>query len=204
MWDKIHAEREDEFLSNEPNEFAQKLSKKLKKNALLLELGCGKGRDARYFSQKGLTVLATDFSEVAVDKNRSNSQNSSLAFEKLDMRHKFPYVSKRFDVVYSHLALHYYTDEETKGIFNEIHRVLKEGGLFAFVCKTYDKNRMENAQEIEKSVFLDKNNHVLHAFSKEFVELLVSDLFKIESMVEEERIYYGKPSIMLECIARKI
>jgi SAM-dependent methyltransferase len=203
MWNKKHSAGEHNWFADMPNPLAQKMIAKLNGGERILEIGCGNGRDSRYLAMNGYVVVATDFSEVAVAKSAETNNYSNLQFSVLDVREQLPFSNGEFDVVYSSLALHYFTDEMTKDIFREIHRVLKSSGLFVFGCKSYDELRMKEAKVIEKDIYVDPNGHVLHAFSMDFVRELVDGLFEIISLEEKDEPYGGRVSTVVSCIARK-
>lgn len=204
MWNRKHSAGEHNWFADMPNPLAQKMIAKLSGGERILEIGCGNGRDSRYFALNGFSVVATDFSDVAVAKSSETNSYDNLQFSVLDVRDKLPFADGEFDVVYSSLALHYFTDDMTKDIFCELHRVLKPGGMFAFGCKSYDEIRMIEATMIEKDIYVDPNGHVLHAFSMDFVRELVDGLFDIVSLEEKEEVYGGRVSTVVSCIAKAL
>lgn len=54
---------------------------KAKKLKSLLDIGCGDGRDSIYFSDKGLSVTAVDFSESGIKKLRLQSKKINCILE---------------------------------------------------------------------------------------------------------------------------
>ena len=53
-----------------PSQFAVFVATVLPTDAIILELGCGNGRDAFFFANLGYHVLALDASKIAIDSNR--------------------------------------------------------------------------------------------------------------------------------------
>ena len=53
-----------------PSNFARDIVKNLKKGSVLIDLGCGNGRDSLFFAENGLNVIAIDMSEAAITKLR--------------------------------------------------------------------------------------------------------------------------------------
>jgi SAM-dependent methyltransferase len=204
MWDRKHAEGQHDFFSDEPSELAEKALGQLGLDSYILEIGSGNGRDARFYAAHGHRVIATDISEVAIEKCVANNSFDTIDFKVFDAREPLPYKDNTFDMVTSILALHYYTDEITRNIFSRIHRVLVPGGLLVFSCKSRDEKRMTGAEEVEPSLFVDKGGHVLHAFSKEYVRDILRDSFEIVSLEEKDAFYTNRVSAEVQCIARKI
>jgi SAM-dependent methyltransferase len=99
----------------------------LKRNgaSTLLEIGAGVGRDAQFFSGQGLEVLATDLTEENVARCREKGLRAEVA-DVCDL--KFP--AESFDAVYSLNCLLHIMRAEYRIALQNVHRVLKPGGLF--------------------------------------------------------------------------
>lgn len=96
----------------------------------VLELGCGLGYDTRWLVQAGGQVTALDGSAVALDRLASALPGPQYVQHCLPAPLPFPDAS--FDAVVAGLSLHYFTWDDTLSIMNEVHRVLRPGGLFVF------------------------------------------------------------------------
>ena len=93
----------------------------------ILDLGCGVGCDSVYLQEKGFNVVACDFSQVALDRlNRDNNKITTLL---LDISKKLPFKEKLFDIIIADLSLHYFDEETTQNIMEEIKRVLTNNGI---------------------------------------------------------------------------
>jgi SAM-dependent methyltransferase len=85
IWDKVYYE-DSSFFDEEPSEFANKRYEYFIRNNVkkILDLGCGQGRDAMFFSLNNLKVYAVDFSKVAIECiqkfNEKNNQLYHLAY----------------------------------------------------------------------------------------------------------------------------
>ena len=84
-WDRLHKKGALDHFSSEPTPFCYEVSAMLPPHQKILELGCGVGNDSNYFAALGHQVLATDFSEVAIEKNREFYNNDNLTFEVLTL-----------------------------------------------------------------------------------------------------------------------
>ena len=99
----------------------------------MLDLGCGYGWHCIYALEHGAAaVTGVDISEkmLAVARKETGAGNVSYihaAMEDVD----FPDGS--FDVVLSSLALHYV--EDYVGVVQNVHRMLRPGGVFLFSCE---------------------------------------------------------------------
>jgi ubiquinone/menaquinone biosynthesis C-methylase UbiE len=114
----------------------------------------------------------------------------------LDMN--FPDAS--FDAIYAHLSLHYFSDEITDTIFQNVHRMLKAGGYFFVKCKSTIDPLCGKGEMLEKDMyFLD---HQRHFFSKEYMKDKLG-IFNVLSLEATSASYEGKISRFIEAIGQK-
>ncbi|CCK24515.1 6-O-methylguanine DNA methyltransferase [Streptomyces davaonensis JCM 4913] len=75
----------------------------------VLELGAGHGRDALHFARQGLSVLATDFSPVALEQLREAAASQQVAENVTtavhDVREPLPLADASVDAVFAHMLL---------------------------------------------------------------------------------------------------
>ena len=112
-----------------PTEFAQ-----IKKGDTVVDLGSGAGNDcfvARAITGETGKVIGIDMTEAMIDKARENAEK--LGFNNVEFRmgdiEKMPMTANKADVVVSNCVLNLVPDKQKA--FNEIHRILKEGGHFS-------------------------------------------------------------------------
>ncbi len=203
VWDKKHNAGEHEVLRHTPSPLVKLSEPYFPKLSYILELGCGVGRDAEFFAQKGYKVVATDGSKVVINQDKKHFADSGIKFSVLDMQEPMPYPVESFDVVYANLSLHYYSHKKTREIVEEIARILKDDGLLAFACKSTDDFHHGNGEEVEKDVFVSEEGHVRHLFSLAYTRKLLDDLFDIKHLDKIEEEYNGQKSNIVRCIARK-
>jgi SAM-dependent methyltransferase len=96
----------------------------------VLELGCGLGYDTRWLVQAGGQVTALDGSAVALSRLSAALAGPSYVRHRLPA--PLPFLNAAFDAVAAGLSLHYFLWGDTLAIMNEVHRVLRPGGLFVF------------------------------------------------------------------------
>ena len=204
MWESKHGAGHHDYFRDQPSDLAKLAKKYLQKNSSVLELGCGNGRDSAYLTKEGFKVLATDFSEAVIIKNKEIiKETENLSFSVVDLAEKLPFNYQSFDAVFANLSLHYFSDTTTREIIAEITRVLKSGGVLMFACKKIDSVRTNNATEVEKDLFVDKKGHALHAFTEDYVKDILVDNFSIELLEDCEEEYCGWSSTVVYCVARK-
>lgn len=203
LWNKLHSRNVIAKHSTEPTAFAQEIAE-LVKSGHMVDLGCGAGNDSVYFANKGFDVLATDFSEFIIKKNTKKYESAPhLTFEVLDMSiMPYNFTNNKFDLIYSHLSLHYFSHETTKKIFDELYRILKPTGLLCFVCKSPEDPLYGKGKEIEKHMY-ELNGHARHFFTEEYARELLKDKFKIISLTSGKQNFYGKESGYVKVVAQK-
>ncbi len=203
LWDKKHGDGDHEGLRHTPSPLAILVEPKFPKESLILELGCGVGRDAVFFAEKGHQVTATDSSKVVIKQDDEHFADSGVKFLTLDMQQRFPYDDRTLSVVYANLSLHYYSDSKTREIIKEITRVLKPNGIVAFACKSVDDFHHGSGEEVEKDIFVSSTGHVRHLFTISYAREILEDLFSIEHIDAIEEKYNNEQTNILRCIARK-
>ncbi len=211
IWEKLFQKKDRYGL--EPDSFAIEALKWIKKIKAkkILDLGGGEGKDSIFFAKSGYEVFCLDFSERAIvscqEKVRKNKLQKLVHPMSKDITEPLNFEDETFDVVFAHLALHYFDDKTTTKIFNEIHRILKEGGLFFVKVKSTKDPLYGKGEKIEKDVF--DFGHIRHFFSKEYL-LSKIEGFRVLSLKEivDESEYakksVSKKSVFLLLIAKKL
>ncbi len=93
----------------------------------ILDVGCGPGRDAKYFAEHGCSVVGIDLAEnfVAIPA----ALNILVArFMRMDMR-ALAFPAESYDGVWACASLHHIPKEEAAKALLEFHRVLRNTGV---------------------------------------------------------------------------
>jgi len=204
VWDEKHAAGDHEKLRHQPSPLAELTEPYFADHSHILELGCGVGRDAEFFTICGHSIVATDVSDVVIEQDRQHFADTGMKFDVLDMRNTLPYPANSFDVVYANLSLHYYGHDDTQRIVKDIQRVLKVGGLLVFACKSLENTELSVGEEVEQDVFVSATGHVRHLFSEPYTRTLLDGLFAIEHLDVIDEVYNGQESSVLRCVAKNI
>lgn len=167
----------------------------------VLDLGSGTGNDTLYLTERGFSVIACDYSQVALDTIKE--QISSAETMLCDISDKLPFDTETFDLIIADLSLHYFDDKTTKEIMNEIKRVLKPSGhLIARVNSMEDINH--GAGQGEK---LEDHFYFVEGYNKRFFNLEDADkYFSIIGKVnarEADMLRYTKPKKVIEVDVEK-
>ena len=146
-WDNTHLIYSGKDWITKPTIFASQVVDYFPKSGTILELGAGQGQDSQYFVSLGYQVLATDFSDFALSKIKK------INTQVVDLAQPLPFVPNSFDIVYSHLALHYFNAGRTQQLFDEIFTVLKSKGIFATLTNTIDDQEVKQGTRIEDDFY---------------------------------------------------
>ncbi len=204
FWNTFHRDAKLAAYSQTPSEFAKEAASFFPDHAKSIELGCGFGADAAFFAQQGCSVIATDFSDVAIARNRREHTNiPGLGFQVVDVSGGIlPFQADGLDGVYARLSLHYYPDHITRQLFQDMHRILKRDGRLAFLCKSTDDPLYGKGQQLEKNMFEHKGN-ARHFFDESYARTLLGG-YHIERLEKRRENLYGDPSAYIKVIAQKV
>jgi tellurite methyltransferase len=122
--------------------FDQILKNQFSKETVILDAGCGSGRNVVYFLRQGNQVYGVDQNSQAINYLRALAadlapQLSSDNFKESRIE-SLPFAAEKFDLVISNAVLHFAEDEDHfNQMVSEMWRVLKSGGiLFARLAST--------------------------------------------------------------------
>jgi demethylmenaquinone methyltransferase/2-methoxy-6-polyprenyl-1,4-benzoquinol methylase len=96
----------------------------------VLDLCCGNGQATRYLVNHSQHVTGLDASPFAAQRARENVPQASFVE---GWAEEMPFTEASFDLVHTSVALHEMEPEQLEKILREVYRVLKPGGVFAFV-----------------------------------------------------------------------
>ena len=185
------------------NSYAKRVFPSFPKNAAVLDLGCGYGADSMYFAAHGCRVTAVDIADANIKKIQTIANEKKLPIQarRVDLAQKLPFPSHSFDVIYAHLSLHYFDDHTTKKIFDELFRILHNGGLLFVKCKSIDDSLYGKGKKIGPDMF--HSDHVRHFFSVPYMQECLTR-FEVVTLRRSTSAYAGHRSACIEAAARKI
>ena len=183
-----------------PTEHARRSLRYFKRNDIcnILELGCGRSGDSYYFASNGYCIVSLDISIFALaDLSVHRPEQSTLSLVQADLRSGFPFKAMSFDAIFSRLSLHYFSDQTTEFIFNEMRRILKSSGCIAISVKSEPQGMTPRA---EKAI---SGDHPIHLFTIGYMRSLLRDYSKVR--IRESIIVSGikKESAIIEAFAKR-
>lgn len=102
------------------------------KGKKVLDVGCGPGRDAKYFFEHGLKVVGIDLASNFIKIASSNVPKAK--FIQMDMRHlNFP--DNIFDGIWAHASFSHIPKKDALKALHGFKRVLKDNGILYISIK---------------------------------------------------------------------
>ena len=103
----------------------QPFIRRLPKGGLILDAGCGPGRDARVFAEMGYVVIGIDYSQEMLRLARAEGR---LDVRLMDMR-DLDFNDESFDGVWANASVHHLSNRDLRLVLAEFQRVLRPGGV---------------------------------------------------------------------------
>lgn len=111
----------------------------LPENSLILDIGCGPGRDAKIFGAKGYRVIGIDLSSKLLDMARQKV--ASADFRLMNISNiNFP--SDHFEGLWANASLMHLSKERIQDALKQYYDTLKEHGLFYITLKQGEGEQM--------------------------------------------------------------
>lgn len=186
---KAYDEETADFWKIFPDTIIRKFRESIPEGGKVFDVGSGPGRDARILQKAGFDITCFDASEAMIEMTREKGFSSVLG----DFNN-FPFPDSSFEGVWSYTALlHVPKNEVAKG-FEEIYRVLKDGGTLGLGLIEGD------TEGYRESAGVDLPRYFAY-YTKEEVENLLSQTgftsFYFESFTPRTKNY-------LHFLARKV
>ena len=167
---QFYEDNAETFISGTVNadmhEARQRFMKLLPSDALILDFGCGSGRDTKYFLGKGYSVEAIDGSEELVKIARENTgiEVKQMLFQDLNE-------TERYDGIFACASILHVPYTELPDIMRRMHQALKESGIayISFKYGTFEGER-------NGRYFTDLNEEKLQGLLKEVTGFTVESI----------------------------
>ncbi len=158
-WNQIHQHYANQDWSKIPSLFSWEALDFFPTSGKILEIGAWLGQDSRFFHSHGYDIYSTDFSSQVVELNEqlSISEISSGHYraQVLDVSRDLSFLDDEiYDVIYTHLSLHYFSQSETQDILWELHRILKKWWIIAVLLNSIKDPEYHSGLMLEKDYFL--------------------------------------------------
>ena len=175
------------------------LIQKKSAGGLVLELGCGNGRDT-------VDLLATGCKVVAMDIVRENVAECAVVAPKadilqMDIGRPLPFARDSASVIIASLSLHYFSWNVTLQIAAEIRRCIKDGGLFLGRFNSVNDRHHGSTSTLEiEPNFYTVGSSTKRFFDEDSVRLFLQG-WDIQFLEENVIDRYRKPKYVWEAMA---
>lgn len=152
-WDDFYSVARSQNLQA-PSQFATFMAQESDGASLIIEVGCGSGRDAIFLARQGFNVVAIDGSESAIQA--CDSLCDSLGLKNAKFRHASvgePEFEKVLSEImaekigcvglYARFFLHAITDEEERAFLDAVAKHLRQGDFLALEFRTTKDSALE-------------------------------------------------------------
>lgn len=167
--------------------FLKKDEKYKLENKIVLDLGCGTGRNSNYLASIGNKVIGMEISKIAVNlaKERALDLNINVDYRLADIGQKYDLSDKSIDLVLDVTSSNSLDEKGREVYLSEVNRVLKNGGYFFVraLCKDGNKNvknLLKQSPGKEYDTYIIKEIGLTErVFSREDFIKMYSQYFKI-------------------------
>ncbi len=151
-WSEYYSKEETATL---PSPFAEFCLTRFAQGSKLLEIGCGNGRDSRFFAESGLNVVALDKSEIAIEHCKRDHQINSLQFLCCETHEVENDHEERFDYIYSRFSLHAMTEIEEVNALESAFGLLNHAGHFYIECRSINDSLARKGEVLSPTERID-------------------------------------------------
>ena len=142
-WNSYYKERIGEASApNIPSQFAAFVANEfISEQPTIIELGCGNGRDSRFFANHGFRVIGVDASSSAIDTcKRDVGGNSIFLHSGIQDEDLFPRLQEMMDgsspLVYARFFIHAIQESAEERFFSLARKLCYRGGAVAVEFRT--------------------------------------------------------------------
>jgi ubiquinone/menaquinone biosynthesis C-methylase UbiE len=191
---------------NTPSPFAQFLIENdiLKETKLIVELGCGNGRDSVFFAKNDKQVIAIDQCENTTEKLNQikNIESFSSDFTRLPSFSDRPLA---IDTVYSRFTMHSVNLDGEDRTLDWIFDNLKSQGLFCVEARTIKDDICGKGEDKGNNIWFYNGHHRRFIEADVFKEKLKTIGFEIVYFEEQKGFakYKDSDPIVLRAIVKK-
>jgi len=156
------------------------------KNKLILDIGCGHGRNIPFLKNLGFKVSGIEISHDQISHLKKKFLDCDFYY---GTSSSSPFQNDYFDYILACNSIYYLNSkqENIEDNFSECHRVLKKNGFFIFSVVGYKHSVLKDALRLDNNNFVIQGNNrgidnemlIRPLLKNEHIQSLTKDLFKI-------------------------
>jgi ubiquinone/menaquinone biosynthesis C-methylase UbiE len=138
----------------------------------VLELGCGNGKTFFVLAQRGVDVVAVDFSVHAATMSRNVALHAPSGDVAIADARRLPFSDESFDTVIAFHVIGHMCEKDRARIAGESKRVLRQNGNLHFSGFSVEDFRAGTGRIVEPQTFERMTGIVTHYFTEPEVQAL--------------------------------
>tara|TARA_A100001388_G_C28768746_1_gene502451 strand:+ start:577 stop:1230 length:654 start_codon:yes stop_codon:yes gene_type:complete len=154
-WDLYYSNKKTKF---KPSNFVKQVIKKkfINKKSVIIELGCGDGRDTFFFSRKVKKIYAFDKSIKIINRNKklqSLKKIKNISFKAGDIKNNkiFDKIKKKkFSIIYARFFIHAINEKLENRLFNKLKLMSPLNCHICLEFRTTKDKLMKKGKKISK------------------------------------------------------
>lgn len=204
FWDEFYTNRNKgiPFFINAPDEnLVHYFENHLLKPGKVLELGCGPGRNAIYFAQKGCPVDGVDLSKETLKWAEERTIEMNVTGINFINENIFNLNIEEgtYDIVYDSGCFHHIAPHRRMDYIELVKRALKPGGFFAITC-FLQGGELGGAEISDWDVYRLRSLQGGLGFTEEKLRAIFKDLEEIEirnmKVIQQPNDVFGVPGFL--------
>lgn len=194
-WDKFYAQKRNGGISP-PSQFAAFVQGEINKADLLIDVGCGSGRDTFFFAERVNRVVGIDLSssavqvckETAAEAGMSNVEFIQGSIEDNGVGERLESIARDSvqTVVYARFFLHAAALGVEAALLDISSRVCKKNGLIAVEFRTTKDEQLQKREAPHFRRYIDPLEFAFHARSKGFASEYFVEGFGLAKYMTED------------------
>lgn len=192
-WNSVYSGNSDYF-GQDPSWFGKKCGDEMELagDERILELGPGQGRDTRYFLDKGMFVMAADYSERSC-RDLKERFGDGVSVLHTDLKDGLNLKKDDFDACYSHMLFTMdFTDPQALNLMDDVSNCVKPGGMIYFSVRNKHDAAFGKGERIDDDTW-EEDGFAVRFWSEEDIRRLFGryGIVAIEEFTENGNTLYG-------------
>ena len=105
-------------------------------NGYVLDIGCGNGRDTKFFARNNFQTIGIDQSSVVIESNSKQLSNIQFICSNVEGLAKIDFSGKKINYIYCRFFIHAISEIEAKKFIEWAYSILQENGKLFIECRS--------------------------------------------------------------------